>query len=147
MAADRAGPRCQTRTSVWVPPVPPPPLHPCQMQTQHVHEAETTIAIDGVRTLKIREMWKTTATVRENIEDMPFVPFSGRQSSIQQEIEERLVDPEEIPKPTINKLDSTPWHPEAPPIEPPTGEDCVRRKYWKQLEGPPGGQGNWGSMN
>ena len=75
--------------------------------------------------------------VVENIEDMPFVLFSGRPSSIQQEIEERLVDPEEILKPTIKKLHPTPWHPESPPIEPPTGEHCVHRKCWEPLEGPP----------
>ena len=113
----------ETRTSVWVPPVPPPPLHPCHMQTQHVQEAETTIASDGARTWKMREMRETIATVEEN---MPFVPFSGRPSSIQPEIDneigERLVDPEKILKPTINKLELTPWHPEAPPIQPPTKE-------------------------
>ena len=98
-----------------------------------------TITSDGESQCKIREMCKITTTVQENIAEKPFVPFSGPSSSIQKEsnneIGERLVDPEKILKPTIKKLDPTPWHPEAPPIEPPTGEHCVHRKYWEQLEG------------
>ena len=84
----------------------------------------------------------TIATVEES---MLFVPFSGRPSSIQQEIGERLVAPEEMKKyelgdnlqPIIKKLPPTLWHPEVPPIEPPTGNECVHRQYQKQLDSPP----------
>ena len=84
----------------------------------------------------------TIATVEES---MLFVPFSGRASSIQQEIGERLVAPEEMKKyelgdnlqPIIKKLHPTLWHPEVPPIEPPTGKKCVHRQYQKQLDSPP----------
>ena len=104
----------ETRTSVWVPPIPPPPLHWSHREC------------------------KITTTDQEQIAEKPFVPFSGPSSSIQKksntDIGERLVDPEKILKPTIKKLDPTPLHPEAPPIEPPTGEHCVHRKYWEPLE-------------
>ena len=112
-----------------------------------MREAEGTIASDGACTWNIRELSQTTATVWETNEDMPFVPFSGRPSLIQQMSEERLVDPEDILKPTIKKLVLTPWHPETPPIEPPTGEHCVHRTFWKQLQCPPSGHGNLESMD
>ena len=99
----------------------------------------------------IREMCKTTTTVEKNIEDRPFVPFSGRPSSIQLEIDndigERLVDPEKILKPTINKLELTPWHPEAPPINPPTKQHCVHRTFWEQLGDSPEAQENLEGMD
>ena len=111
-------------------------------QVGEMREVEKTIASDGSRTWEMLGLPDTIATVEE---DMPFVPFSGRSSSIQQEIGERLVAPEEMKKyelgddlqPIINKLDPTSWHPEVPPIEPPTGKDCVYRQYWKQLDSPP----------
>jgi len=111
-------------------------------QVGEMREVEKTIASDGSRTWEMLGLPDTIATVEEN---MPFVPFSGRPSSIQQEIGERLVAPEEMKKyelgddlqPIINKLDPTSWHPEAPPINPPTGKYCVHRQYWKQLESPP----------
>ena len=131
----------ETRTSVWVPPIPPPPCHWGHRGTEEVREAMITITSDGESQCTIREMCKITTAVQENIAEKPFVSFSGPSSSIQKEstneIAERLVDPEKILKPTIKKLDPTPWHPEAPPIEPPTGEHCVHRKYWEQLEGLP----------
>ena len=103
---------------------------------------EKTIASDGSRTWKMQGLRETIATVEEN---MPFVPFSGRPSSIQQEIGERLVAPEEMKKyelgdnlqPIIKKLHPTLWHPEVPPIEPPTGKKCVHRQYQEQLDSPP----------
>ena len=137
----------ETRNSVWVLPVTPPPLHLCHKQTQHVREAGGTIASDGACTWNIWELSQTTATVWETNEDMPFVPFSGRPSLIQQMSEERLVDPEDILKPTIKKLVLTPWHPETPPIEPPTGEHCVHRTCWKQLQCLPSGHGNLETMD
>ena len=127
----------ETRTSVWVPPVPPPVFHSCHKQTQHVREAEGTIASDGAQTWKIQETWKTAATIHKIIEDMPFVPCSGHSSLIQKESKERLVDPQKILQPTINKLDLTPCPPQARPIKPPTGQRCVHREFWEQLESPP----------
>ena len=59
------------------PPAPRSP--PSHTWTQHVvREAERTIAIDGARREKVREM----VTIATDVDNMRVVPFSGRPSSI-----------------------------------------------------------------
>ena len=152
-----------TEASVWVippaaillnaPPAPPPPPPP-HTWTQHVREAERTIASDGARTEKERE----TVTITTDVDNMPFVPFSGRPSSIGEQQDrlfppdgtEQLVDPKKMKMDEMVEANQESPQPASPsalpqrlapppspsPIKPPTGQNSIHRGVWDPLERP-----------
>ena len=147
-----------TEASVWVipnaaillnaPPAPPPPPPPLTW-TQNVREVERTIASDGACTEKVRE----TVTIATDVNNMPFVPFSGRPSSIGEQQDrlfppdgtEQLEDPkkmkmderveanQESPQPASPQPSALPQRlappPSPPPIMPPRGRTASTGVY------------------
>ena len=147
-------------------PVDPPPTWPAgwgappptwsAVWHEKVRKVEWTIASDGARTEKERE----TVTITTDVDNMPFVPFSGRPSSIGEQQDrlfppdgtEQLVDPEKMkmdemgeanqgsPQPASPQPSALPQRlappPSPPPIMPPTGQNCIHRGVWAALERP-----------